>query len=121
MRLTELEPQFVRYVTQGHEEQFAEGRATPAEYLHHLDSLAEAQGIVFLCPTCIVKNSGTVGTHAIEVTFAGRGAQDHQGSHNRESKPSRWNVSGSGYSDLTLHPSVDAGCWHGFVTNGEAA
>ena len=125
MKLIDLDPQFVRYVTQNKDEQVAEGRISPAEYLHHLDSLTDAQGIVFLCPTCFVKNSGAVGTHGIEVSFSGRGVQDHQGSRNRQGKPSRWNASGAGYSDLTLMPSVlidpaKPACdgWHGFITAG---
>lgn len=31
-----------------------------------------------------------------------------------------WQVSGE-YPNLTLHPSVDAGCWHGWIKNGEAS
>lgn len=116
MRLTDLEPQFHRYETR------PDPPGAPGfggECMHHVDSLAEAQGIIFLCPGCFAKNGGAVGTHAIEVSFAGRGVQDHQGSHNRQGQPSRWNVSGAGYADLTLAPSVDVDCWHGFVTNGE--
>lgn len=33
-----------------------------------------------------------------------------------------WTRSGESFADLSLHPSVDAsgaGCWHGWVTNGE--
>ena len=30
----------------------------------------------------------------------------------------RWDVSGE-FPNLTLSPSVDAGCWHGFVREGE--
>lgn len=119
MKLIDLEPQFVRYVTQSSEDQFAEGRSTPAEYLHHVNSVAEAQGIMFLCPSCFAKNAGPIVTHAIEVSFANRGVRDRQGSHNRENKPSRWNVFGSGYVDLTLKPSINCGCWHGYITNGE--
>jgi uncharacterized protein DUF6527 len=29
-----------------------------------------------------------------------------------------WNVTGE-YPNLTLTPSINAGCWHGFITNGE--
>jgi hypothetical protein len=128
MRLTDLEPQFVRYVTQSRDEQFAEGRVTPAEYLHHVNTLDDAQGIVFLCPACFAKNGGSVGTHGIEVAFANRGVKDHQGSKNREGKPSRWNAAGTNYSDLTTTPSIlidpaEPICpgWHGYITKGEAA
>jgi hypothetical protein len=93
-----------------------------------VDTLAEAQGIWFLCPKCFAANGGAVGTHAIDVSFAGRGVADNQGSHGRDGQPTRWAVSGTGFEDLTLSPSIDlAGrdgkgcCWHGFVTHGEAA
>jgi hypothetical protein len=114
MRLEELEPTFVRYETK------------EAEYLIKVPDLKSAQGIKFLCPSCFVKNSGSIGTHGLEVTFSGRGAKDNQGSRNRLGKPSRWNVSGSCYADLTLTPSIlidpaKPACdgWHGFITNGE--
>lgn len=114
MRLTELEPKFIRY----------EGR----NIKHHLPSTTGAQGVMFLCPACFVKNKGAVGTHLIEVSFADRGVTDDQGSVNREGKPSRWSVSGTSYDNLTLTPSIlidPAGecCpgWHGFVTSGEVA
>jgi len=114
VKLLELEPQFVRYVKE------ADG-----EYLHHVDSLAQAQGIQFLCPSCFVRNKGPIGTHLIEVALAGRGVSDSQGSHNRRGKPSRWTAVGSGYGDLTLTPSVltdpaKPACdgWHGYITNG---
>lgn len=126
MNLNDLDPQFVKYVTQSLEQQFAEGRGAPAEFLRHVGNVQEAQGIVFLCPACFTRNGGAVGTHAIEVSFDGKGVKDHQGSHNRQGKPSRWTVSGSTYEDLTLRPSIlidpcepTCGGWHGFITNGE--
>ncbi len=30
----------------------------------------------------------------------------------------KWQVSGE-FPNLTLHPSVNAGCWHGFIKDGE--
>jgi hypothetical protein len=114
MRLSELEPQFMRYETSDH------------QYLRQVDSLAEAQGIQFLCPVCFAAHNGPIGTHYIEVSFANKGVLDHQGSHNREGNPSRWSVAGSGYSDLTTTPSIlidpaKPACegWHGFITDGE--
>ena len=119
MKLTELEPQFMTYETRPYPSVDA------GNYIHRVDTLVEAQGIIFLCPVCFAKNNGPVGTHAIEVSFAGRDVQDHQGSHSRDGQPVRWNASGSTYDDLTLTPSIlidecKPACdgWHGFITNG---
>lgn len=121
MKLTELEPRFVRY-----ERRYVNG--VWGDYIPIAESIAEAQGIQFLCPSCFVRNNGAVGTHLIEVSFAGRGVADHQGSHNREGKPSRWTANGSGYSDLTTQPSIlidpakpTCDGWHGYITNGEVS
>lgn len=108
MKLVHLEPQFVQYFED-----------ETGKYLRHVPDLAHSQGIVFLCPACFAKNNGPVGTHGIEVSFHGRGVLDHQGSHNTAGNSSRWQVSGNGYSDLSLHPSIDCGCWHGFIKNGD--
>ena len=125
MQLTDLEPQFVRYETRPHESQAA---GWTSEYLVRVDALAEAQGIKCLCPSCFLRNNGAVGTHWLEISFSGRGVKDHQGSRNREGGPSRWDVSGTGYQNLSMRPSVLIdpalpGCpgWHGFITNGEVA
>lgn len=123
MRLTELEPQFVRY--ENGPNPSGEGES---EFRHYVENIDEAQGVWFLCPVCFKHNGGAVGTHLIEASFADRGVKDNQGSHNREGQPSRWSVRGIGYGDLTLLPSIliDAAppaCsgWHGFVTNGEVS
>lgn len=113
MRLAELEPQFVC--------------ATDVGY-RYADTLTEAQGVWFLCPVCWRQNSGSIGTHGVLVWFRDRGVADDQAPG-----PGRWNVSGTGYQDLTLAPSIDIGrgkdgtptkCqnepgWHGHVANGE--
>ena len=115
MRLTELEPEWMRYETRQEE-----GRSV--EYTIPVGSLAEAQGIWLLCPKCFAANNGPVGTHTIDVTFAGRGASDSQGSHGKDGKPTRWNPTGTDFKNLTTQPSIllEGGCaWHGFITNGE--
>ena len=63
--------------------------------------LASAQGVMFLCPLCYVKNGGEVGTHAVICWFRNRGvpADESPG-------PGRWDVSGTSIADLTLSPSV---------------
>lgn len=138
MRLTELDPTFVRYETRietwdvvvGDHETWhdrgcpTESRTGPREYAIPVATLTEAQGLRLLCPMCFGENGGPVGTHALEVTFHDRGAADEQGSHGRSGTPSRWYVSGVSYADLTLQPSIDLtpGCrWHGHITNGEVS
>lgn len=118
MKLSELEPQFYRYETRVEERDTVNGPVTgPREYHIPVQTLAEAQCIFFLCPICLNGQH-----HQVEVTFAGRGVQDHQGNHNSAGKPTRWQVSGNDFSDLTTTPSIllEGGCfWHGFITNGE--
>ncbi len=100
MRLAALDPQFLRH----------EGRTlvdVPFD---------QAQSIWFECPVCTGGRS-----HPVLVSFAAHRLADDQGSQNREGKPSRWQVSGTGIDDLTLHPSIDCtpSCpWHGWVKNG---
>ena len=95
MKLTDLEPQLTRI-------------AGPDRY-EDVTTLQNAQGLMFECPC---------GGHSVLVWFRDRGVPGSE-----RPGPGRWQVSGSGYSDLTLSPSVHltgAGCgWHGFVTNGE--
>jgi uncharacterized protein DUF6527 len=124
VRLTDLEPEFVIYATETEEERFARGAAQPAMLTDPRNiPIDRAQGIWFLCPVCFAKNGGPVGTHMVEVSFSGRGVPDDRGSHGENGEPTRWNLSGSGYNDLTLTPSIwlkGGGCgWHGFITNGE--
>lgn len=101
MKLTELEPQFVRATESGTQD---------------VAALVEAEGVRFWCPAC----KGT-DCHAVLVWFRDRGVPCML-----VPGPGRWAVSGTGYHDLTLSPSVDLtrsrpSCWHGFVTNGEVA
>jgi hypothetical protein len=117
MRLVDLKPFFVRYETRQED-------GKEREYTHTVDSLGDAQGIFFLCPKCFAADGGEVGTHAIDVTFADRGALPNQGSHGTDGSPTRWTVTGSDFSNLTTAPSIllIRGCaWHGFITNGEVS
>lgn len=87
-------------------------------------TLAEAQGVRFLCPKCHAALGGAVGCHAVLCWFEDRGIPD-----TAKPKPGRWNPVGSGLDDLTFVPGrksnsvlITEGClWHGFVTNGEAS
>lgn len=99
---------------------------TPVRYaFEDVNTVAEADHIMFLCPLCFEKNDGPKGTHSVFVTFAGRNVPDEAGSRDHEGKPSRWSVmSGKTIDDLVLTPSIlldasrpaESGChWHGFV------
>lgn len=86
------------------------------------ESLAEAQGVTFLCPQCFATNGGRVGTHHVICWFNGRGVPA-----DLAPGPGRWNPSGTGLGDLTFVPPgavsvlLMSGCgWHGHVENGEA-
>lgn len=127
MRLAELEPEFLRW-----EDRFEGvpnikpvGGEFGDPYQHtvvpKVATLAEAQGIGFLCPGCFTRNGGAAGTHMVQVGFHGRGLLPHQSSQAKQGGPSRWHVvSGQGVQDLTLAPSIDCGCWHGYIKLGEA-
>jgi len=147
MRLTLLEPTFVRYEMRidtwtrclGDAGTWKDGDPTeevtgPREHTIHrtIDANGEytvrvpfalAEGIEFLCPKCFAENNGARGTHGCNVTFADRGEPDDMGSHNKEGNAVRWNVSGDSFENLTTTPSIllEGGCaWHGYITNGEA-
>jgi len=59
--------------------------------------------IVFDCPNCAGDDF-----HKIRVPVTKATANRHG---------CWWKMSGS-YENITLAPSIDAGCWHGYVTNG---
>ncbi len=109
LRLTDLEPRFLRYECR-------------ADGVHHVevDSIAEAQGLMFLCPKCYVANGGCVGTHRIICWSRSRGVPD-----DAKPGPGRWDLVGTGFDDLSLLAGSSSvqllgGCnWHGFVTGGE--
>lgn len=139
MKLVDLEPVFVRWEDQPYTGDFVppafetdtdagaaawkaagyptERRTEMRERQIEVGALAEAQGIALRCPRC--------GNHRLAVAFDGRGVLPHHGSHSSDGKPSRWAVSGTGFADLTLHPSVDLtrggnpNCWHGWIQNGK--
>jgi len=108
VRLTDLEPVLVQH-------QVRDGR----RWNIPVHGVAEAHGVLFLCPTCWTKNGGPVGTHGVLVTFNGRGVPNELGSQSRNGGPSRWSAAGETVHNLTLQPSIDCECWHGYVTAGE--
>jgi len=125
MRLIDLEPEWVydfnvasrgfRRADDSHTLLLSSARQNPGwPALARLD-VVNAQGVMFLCPVCFVKNGGPVGTESVLCYFRGRGVPD-----DAVPGPGRWEAHGTGFDDLSLSPSVnvDNGHWHGFVTNG---
>jgi len=104
VRLTELEPELVAH-------------APSASAAHLPLTLDNAQGLLFVCPKCH-SAQGRPGSHSVLCWFRNRGVPDDE-----TPGPGRWDVSGTGFDDLSLSPSVHLsgpGCgWHGFIRNGE--
>jgi hypothetical protein len=99
-------------------------REGPAEYIPTVDTLAEADGVWFLCPKCYAANGGPVGTHGVICWFVGKVSDDV------DPKPGRWTPTGTCLDDITFVPSegrshsvlLMGGCgWHGFVVAGAAS
>lgn len=106
LRLTELEPQFMQRNDDTH--------------FTYVDSISEADGIIFLCPLCFENNNkSNIGVHMII-------CWNLSVPQTTEPTPGRWNLIGTGYKDLSLQADSSSilltgdGCkWHGFITNGE--
>lgn len=86
-------------------------RTGPVEYIPIVDTIAEADGLMFLCPKCCAANGGAVGTHRVICWFVGRVPDDV------DPKPGRWTPRGTSLSDLTFVPS--AGRSHSVLLTGE--
>lgn len=125
MKLLDLSPQFVRHEqtietwTRSLPDGSIEEVTGPREHHVYVDSLADAQGVYFLCPLCKQIDRQDKGVHMVLCWFADRGVPD-----DAYPLPGRWQVSGNGYDDLTLSPSAHLtgpGCgWHGWVKGGDA-
>jgi len=104
MRLIELEPQLLK--------------REDASHFRNVATLAEADGIRFLCPKCFAANKGPIGTHGI-ICWSPSVPQDTRPT------PGRWSLQGAGFDDLTLvagssSVALTGGCAaHFFVRNGE--
>lgn len=136
MKLSELQAYFVRHAVETADEHLGRNLPDgtvqwggfPTDVFHRVDALAEAHGIVFLCPKSYAKNGGVAGTHGVRVYFEGSPVPSHIGTNNK-GETVRWSVQGTGLGDLTLRPSileqdegsVDPCGWHGYVTNGQAS
>lgn len=114
MTLTDLEPQFLRWTPENWPN--AEGQKTYAD----VHTLAEANGIEFVCPKCLRDNGmKRPGVHSIICWSPGvPQKEDLVG-------PGRWQMVGTGYDDLTLVASsssvfLTSGCHaHFFIRYGE--
>jgi hypothetical protein len=111
--LADLDARFIRYVEE-------------AGTIRHrvVDTIDEAQGIIFLCPKCFTANGGAIGTHSVICWSSSRGVPD-----SARPGPGRWAIEGTSIDDLTLNGDrgrsrsvlLQGGCgWHGFVTDGKA-
>ena len=88
----------------------------------HVERVADAHGVRFLCPKSFSKNGGPKGTHSVYIFFTG----SPYAGHNSDGKEVRWQVvGGTTLNDLQLSPSIleqdeelssERRCgWHGFV------
>lgn len=78
-----------------------------------VDTLAEADGVWFLCPKCFKANGGAKGTETVCILW-------NEGPGTRFNRGVRWELSKEStcMDDLVLTPSIQThgGCeWHGFV------
>jgi hypothetical protein len=137
MKLSDLNPEFYRYDRRMTEVDICLGdsatwrdRGCPVDHrveprdVRVPSSFADAQCLFFVCPKCAKEAGSVPGCHYIEVTFADRGVLADQGVTNKRGEYVRWNVSGTGFNDLTITQSIliESGCeWHGYITNGDAS
>ena len=107
MKLIDLEPRFMKITD-----------AVPQSHLY-VDSIGEADGIMFLCPKCFAEKGGRPGVHMV-ICWGPDVPQTI------EPTPGRWRMEGTGYGDLTLVGGSSsilltspAGCKaHFFIRNG---
>lgn len=105
MRLADLKPQWLHI-------------DNPKSF-RHVDAIAEADGIFFLCPKCSEERPAGVGVHGV-ICWRPRVGQEI------EPTPGRWEFEGTGYGDLTLVAGSSSvlltgpGCQaHFFIRAGE--
>jgi hypothetical protein len=105
MELTELEPQFIKRITNDH--------------FQDVDNIKEADGVVFICPRCYADNNFKKRKVHRVICW-----QPHipQSMH---PVPGRWKFLGTGYDDLTLVSGsssifIQEGCQaHFYIANGK--
>jgi hypothetical protein len=108
MKLTELEPEFLKLESE-------DTWRTISSTL-----VADADGIIFKCPKCFIENNGPVGTHSVICWKLHVPLTIHP-------KPGRWNLIGYSFYDLSIRADSTnsssirlGGCGaHFFVEAGE--
>lgn len=111
IKLLDLEPRFIRREVRVEARRYVradavhpdgpftdedfEERTGPHTYLINVDTVAEADGVIFLCPKCFTANGGSVGTHSV-ICWRPHVPQTE------DPKPGRWEFQGTGLADLTL-------------------
>ena len=122
MRLRELDPQFVRReIRPCHVG--ADGCNMVSEHTEHedyvpVDAIADADGLMYLCPKCFVARGSGIGVHSVLSWRLGRVPDGVQPG------PGRWDFIGTGIDDLTFRAGSSSikllgGCdAHYFIENG---
>ena len=126
MKLTDLEPSLKKIVvkedtwTRRKEDGSDEQVTGPRYYFHEVETIAEADGIWFLCPKCFRDNGNSnVGTHCVSCWRPRVEQSEHL------TGPGRWELVGNNFNDLSLvaNPTsvqLEGGCnAHFTVSNGE--
>jgi hypothetical protein len=125
MMLTDLFPQFLKIVEVSKEQEGNNGRQGPGPFydLVPVNDLSTADGIRFTDPRWAASNPGQDGHEIGESIYVAFSGHDPKGliSRGTDGQPTAWAVSGSGYADLRLTPSIfsdqkgNPPGWHGFV------
>jgi hypothetical protein len=124
MKLIDLFPQFIKLREATEEEIAADGweGKRPHWLIIPVNTLAEADGIRFTDPMWAATHPGQDGRRfggTVYVAFAGHDPLGLISSG--DGGPTKWSVSGTGYVDLKLSPSIFVDShrnppgWHGFV------
>ena len=84
------------------------------------EGIEDAEGLMFLCPTCYVDNGGSVGTHWV-MCWSLKVGQEFS------PNPGRWNILGTSLDDVSLvagssSVAITGNCGaHFWVTSGRIA
>lgn len=105
MRLTELEPKFLKVTV-------------PNKEYAYVETIAEADGVDFLCPECFRRRGEARGVHGVICWRPAVPLTENIG-------PGRWELTGNNFEDLTLvagssSVKLTGGCnAHFLIANGE--